>query len=54
MDYIIDNIKEAIYCDDFKNVILKAITIEGEEILIKMSMEQALRILERENKCIDK
>lgn len=54
MDYIIDNIKEAIYCDDFKNVILKAITIEGEEILIKMSIEQALKILKRENEYVDK
>lgn len=54
MDYIIDNIKEAIYSDDFKYVTLRAITIEGKEILIKMSIEQALRILERENECIDK
>jgi hypothetical protein len=29
-----NNIKEAIYSDDLKYVILKAITIEGEEILI--------------------
>jgi len=43
MDYIIDEIKEVVFNDE--DLMLKGVTTEGEEILIKMPIEQAFKLL---------